>query len=408
MLRLPYRLIVLAALAAAPQLVCQTAVSEPPRGSAEIAQFEAADRVRFPAAGTMVFAGSSSIARWETLARDFAGLPVLNRGIGGYTLHENVGTFDRIILPYKPPVIVLYSGENDLTEGRTPTQVFQDFQSFVALTHAKLPATQIVYVSIKPSIARWSLTDSIRAANRLIRDYVSKDKQLQYVDVFTPMLDASGQIRRELFVEDGLHMNAQGYAIWRRLILPALKPQVPLVLGTPSSANWRDRDSTVIYERFLLPANPPAALVVVYGSAGGDRGSLVADTISYVVPPSGILHLQRRLPVPWAETHLYRVTAGAPTEVRVAADCALHRVATRQFPGQLFGCWMPLVVSPNAPTPYMAAALSDSAGLAMSFNHAMELINTEVFFNHLPVVPLWVEPNAGSQNYPLHSPPNRS
>ena len=223
MLRLPYRLIAMAALAAAPQLVCQTAVSEPPRGSAEIAQFEAADRAGFPAAGTIVFAGSSSIARWETLAGDFAGLPVLNRGIGGYTLHENLGTFDRIILPYKPPVIVLYSGENDLTEGRTPTQVFGDFQSFVALTHAQLPATRIVYVSIKPSIARWSLTDSIRVANRLIRDYVSKDKQLQYVDVFTPMLDASGQIRRELFVEDGLHMNAQGYAIWSRLIQPALR-----------------------------------------------------------------------------------------------------------------------------------------------------------------------------------------
>jgi lysophospholipase L1-like esterase len=80
-----------------------------------------------------------------------------------------------------------------------------------------------VYVSIKPSIARWSLTDSIRVANRLIRDYVSKDKQLQYVDVFTPMLDASRQIRRELFVEDGLHMNATGYAIWSRLIKPALR-----------------------------------------------------------------------------------------------------------------------------------------------------------------------------------------
>jgi lysophospholipase L1-like esterase len=223
MLRFPFPLIVLAALAVAPQLICQTVVGEPPCGSAEIAQFDAADRVRFPDPGTIVFAGSSSIAGWETLTKDFTGLPVLNRGIGGYTLHENVGTFDCIILPYKPPVIVLYSGENDLTEGRTPTQVFQDFQSFVSLTHARLPTTRIVYVSIKPSIARWSLTDSIRVTNRLIRDYVDKDQQLQYVDVFTPMLGASGQIRRELFVEDGLHMNAQGYAIWRKLIQPALR-----------------------------------------------------------------------------------------------------------------------------------------------------------------------------------------
>jgi lysophospholipase L1-like esterase len=223
MLRLPYRLIALATLVAAPQLVCQTAVSEPPRGQAEIDRFEAADRAHFPAPGTIVFAGSSSIARWESLDKDFASIPVLNRGIGGYTLHENVQSFDRIILPYKPPIIVLYSGENDLTEGRTPDDVFQDFQSFVALVHTKLPATRVVYVSIKPSIARWALTDSIRAANRLIRDYVGKDKTLQYIDVFTPMLDASGQIRRELFVEDGLHMNATGYSIWSRLIKPALR-----------------------------------------------------------------------------------------------------------------------------------------------------------------------------------------
>jgi lysophospholipase L1-like esterase len=220
---LPYRLIALAVLVAAPQLVCQTAVSEPPRGTTEIAGFEAADRAHFPVAGTIVFAGSSSIARWETLDKDFAGIPVLNRGIGGYTLHENVQTIDRIVLPYKPPIIVLYSGENDLTEGRTPQQVFQDFQTFVAVVHEKLPATRIVYVSIKPSIARWGLTDSIRVANRLIRDYVRKDRKLQYIDVFTPMLDGSGQIRRELFVEDGLHMNATGYAIWSRLIKPTLR-----------------------------------------------------------------------------------------------------------------------------------------------------------------------------------------
>lgn len=166
-----YPLIALVALLSARQLVCQATVSEPPRGTAEIERFEAADRAHFPAPGTIVFAGSSSIAKWETLDKDFAGTPVLNRGIGGYTLHENVGSFDRIILPYKPPVLVLYSGENDLSEGRTPADVFQDFQAFVSLVHAKLPATRLIYVSIKPSIARWNLTDSIRVANRLPRGY---------------------------------------------------------------------------------------------------------------------------------------------------------------------------------------------------------------------------------------------
>jgi len=184
------------------------------------------------------------------------------------------------------------------------------------------------------------------------------------------------------------------------------KPQVaPAAAG---AANWHDRDSAIVFEKFILPANPPAALVVVYSSARGDRGDLVADTITYLVPPSGILHVQRRLPVPWAQTHLYRSATASPVEIRVAANCALHRVATRQFPGQFFGCWMPLVVSREAPNPYLAVALADSAGLATAFNHAIELINTEVFSNHLRPLPYWVEPRADGQNSPVVPAPGRS
>jgi hypothetical protein len=183
------------------------------------------------------------------------------------------------------------------------------------------------------------------------------------------------------------------------------KRQLPVELAARTSANWRDRDSTVAFEKFLLPPDPPAALVVVYGSTGGSDGILVADTVSYVVPASGILHVQRKIPVPWAETHLYRSTPGTPIEIPVAADCALHRIATQRYPGGFFGCWMPLVISGSPPNPYMAVALSDSAGLAKAFNHAMELINSELFSNHLHPVPRWVEPNDNTQHNPL--PPER-
>jgi lysophospholipase L1-like esterase len=78
-------------------------------------------------------------------------------------------------------------------------------------------------VSIKPSLARWNIVGKMRAANQLVRDYVRTDDRLAYVDVFTPMLDASGQPRRELYLEDGLHMTAAGYAIWRDLIAPLIR-----------------------------------------------------------------------------------------------------------------------------------------------------------------------------------------
>jgi len=220
---LPGSLIAVLALAGAPQVVCQTAVSEPLRWVSDIEQFEATDRVHPPVPGSIVFAGSSSIAMWETLDKDFGYFPVLNRGISGSMLADNVQSVYRIVLPYKPPVVVIYAGENDLVEGETPERVLHDYQTFASIVHRKLPATRVVFVSIKPSVARDSLMGKIRATNRLISNFTRTDKRLGYVDVFTPMLDASGRPRRELFLEDGLHMNARGYVIWRDRIMPVLR-----------------------------------------------------------------------------------------------------------------------------------------------------------------------------------------
>ena len=220
---LPGSLIAVIALVGAPQVFCQTAVSEPLRWVSDIEQFEATDRVHPPVPGSIVFAGSSSIAMWETLDKDFGYFPVLNRGISGSMLADNVQSVYRIVLPYKPPVVVIYAGENDLVEGETPERVLHDYQTFTSIVHRKLPATRVVFVSIKPSIARDSLMGKIRETNRLISNFTRTDKRLGYVDVFTPMLDPSGRPRRELFLEDGLHMNARGYAIWRDRIRPVLR-----------------------------------------------------------------------------------------------------------------------------------------------------------------------------------------
>jgi lysophospholipase L1-like esterase len=209
-------------LVGAPQVVCQTAVSEPLRWVSDIEQFEQADRVHPPVPGSIVFVGSSSIAIWA-LEKDFGYIPVLNRGISGSMLADNVQSVYRIVLPYKPPLVVIYAGENDLVEGETPDRVLHDYQTFTSIVHRKLPTTRIVFVSIKPSIAREALKGKFRETNRLISNFTRTDKRLGYVDVFTPMLDASGRPRPELFLDDGLHMNARGYAIWRERIRPVLR-----------------------------------------------------------------------------------------------------------------------------------------------------------------------------------------
>jgi len=216
-------------VACSPQVVGQNAVSVSPAVSApghwepDIAQFEAQDRANPPRLGSIVFVGSSSIRMWTTLDRDFPGVPVLNRGFGGSEAGDVAHFAERIVVRYKPPVVVFYAGDNDLAAGKTPTQVLAAFQSFVATMHSKLPGTRVVFVSIKPSIARWNIVDEMRQANRLVRDYTQTDPRLVYVDVFTPMLDASGQPRRELYLEDGLHMTPAGYEIWRELIAPVIR-----------------------------------------------------------------------------------------------------------------------------------------------------------------------------------------
>jgi lysophospholipase L1-like esterase len=100
--------------------------------------------------------------------------------------------------------------------------VFEDYQAFVSRVRAKLPQVKIAFISIKPSLARLKLMEQMRAANALIRSYSAKGKGLIFMDVFTPMLNEAGQPRPELFINDGLHMNRAGYAIWRKVIAPHL------------------------------------------------------------------------------------------------------------------------------------------------------------------------------------------
>ena len=190
---------------------------------AEIARFEAADRAAPPQPGGVVFVGSSSIRMWSTLADDFPGTYVLSRGFGGSRIADATRHAARIVLPYRPRLVVLYAGDNDLAEGRTPDQVLADVEAFVATVHREAPATPVVFVSIKPSPARAALLPAMREANALVRAYARRTRGVRYVDVFEPMLDADGAPRAELFGPDRLHMNTRGYALWTRIIAPELR-----------------------------------------------------------------------------------------------------------------------------------------------------------------------------------------
>jgi len=201
-----------------------SAGATPDNWAADIDQFTAADAVQPPAAGGVVFVGSSSIRLWSTLAEDFPGVPVINRGFGGSELADSVFYADRIVIPYKPRLVVVYAGENDLNAGKSPETVLADFQAFRAKVHAALPATRIIYLSCKESPVRAKVRPQVLAANRLIAADCATDVRCSFVDVATPLLDAAGGYRPELFREDQLHLRPAGYAIWTRVLAPHLQP----------------------------------------------------------------------------------------------------------------------------------------------------------------------------------------
>ena len=193
----------------------------PDRWESVIRSFEESDRKNPPAEGGIVFLGSSSFRRWD-LQKSFPGRGLINRGFGGSQMADAIRYVDRIVLPLKPRTIFLYEGDNDTGNGKTPETVEREFRQLVAIIHKALPQARIVFVSIKPSIRRWHLIDVARAANARVRAICDQHDLLEYVDAASPLLGDNGEPRADLFVEDDLHLNDAGYAIWAELIAPYL------------------------------------------------------------------------------------------------------------------------------------------------------------------------------------------
>ncbi|MEZ6318479.1 MAG: GDSL-type esterase/lipase family protein, partial [Phycisphaerales bacterium] len=187
----------------------------------EIAGFEAADAASPPAPGQVLFIGSSSIRMWKTLADDMAPAAVLNRGFGGSKTPEVLAVMDRIVYPYDPAAIVYYCGDNDLGDSNTDSAAAADgFITFAERVHERWPGVPILYLSIKPSLARWSNWAAMDRANALVAGYAADTEGVEFVDVGSCLLGPSGAPQPTLYVEDGLHLSPEGYARWTVIVRP--------------------------------------------------------------------------------------------------------------------------------------------------------------------------------------------
>jgi lysophospholipase L1-like esterase len=187
-----------------------------------IAAFEQQDKEKPPPKHAVLFAGSSSIRLWD-LNQSFPGLQAINRGFGGSQVVDSVYFARQLILKHQPRLLVFYAGDNDIAAGKSPERVTEDFQALVRAIHQELPRTKIIFLAIKPSLARWAHVGRQRRANALVENLCKTDDRLVYLDVASPMLGEDGKPRPELFAADGLHLNKKGYEMWSALLQPLLK-----------------------------------------------------------------------------------------------------------------------------------------------------------------------------------------
>jgi lysophospholipase L1-like esterase len=201
-----------------------TTAAGPARFEAQVASYEAADRATKPPANAILLAGDSQFFRWKTLGEDLPGYTVINRGIDSFQLSDLNFFFDRLVRPYRPRMIVLHVGGNDVNLGKTPDQILADFKTFVAKVRAITPATPVAFSSITPSPGRWQQAATRKIANQIIRDYIAKEKNLHFIDLWDAMLTPDGQPREDIWVEDRIHPNQEGYRIRVRIMKPLLGP----------------------------------------------------------------------------------------------------------------------------------------------------------------------------------------
>jgi lysophospholipase L1-like esterase len=185
-----------------------------------IKAFEAQDAKKPPPKDAVLFLGSSSIRWWRT-DELFSAFPVINRGFGGAVISDIIYYVNRIVIPYKPKVIVFYCGGNDLAK-KTPEQVFEDFNSFYETVHKALPKTCIIFMSLKPGPASWDSRQLSYEVNNRVKTLSEIRENLFYVDVATGMLNKKGLPDPNDYQKDGVHLTYGADIKWAALLRPTL------------------------------------------------------------------------------------------------------------------------------------------------------------------------------------------
>ncbi|MDX1285693.1 MAG: D-alanyl-lipoteichoic acid biosynthesis protein DltD [Draconibacterium sp.] len=171
----------------------------------------------------VVFTGSSSIVMWKDVQERFPEYNIINNGFGGSHFSDLLYYYDKLVTKQTPDILFVYEGDNDVAHDKKTLVIYKDFKTLVKKLKRDLPSTKVVFISPKPSVARWHLTKQYNKINKKIRRFCKKNESYEFADVWPIMMDENGMVRKDIFLKDDLHMNKKGYDLWEKVISEFLK-----------------------------------------------------------------------------------------------------------------------------------------------------------------------------------------
>lgn len=168
---------------------------------------------------TIVFTGSSSIRMWKNLESMFPDHQIINSGFGGSQSSDLFRYYNELILQYNPKKVFIYEGDNDIAAKKKTKDIIDTTREIIQKIKERNSATQVVIIAAKPSIARWNLKRKYIRLNRAFQKLCKEDNALMFANVWDAMMDGK-QVKKDIFIGDGLHMNSKGYDLWFSVIQP--------------------------------------------------------------------------------------------------------------------------------------------------------------------------------------------
>lgn len=166
---------------------------------------------------TVVFTGSSSIRMWHNVQEMFPDHQIVNTGFGGSQASDLLYHLESSILKYNPKKVFIYEGDNDIFLKKKGKDIIITLSEIIKKIKDKNPKTEIVLISAKPSISRWNLKRKYKGLNRKMAKLAKQLDLVSFCNVWNTML-TKRKLKQDIFIQDGLHMNAKGYDLWYHVI----------------------------------------------------------------------------------------------------------------------------------------------------------------------------------------------